>query len=91
MGIKKALYEEKRSYVDQLNPGLSVKGLSVRYARDVVSGKEYILVRDAVDTPFFLEVTGDSHAVILDKLCTFTIGIMPNSLVTDPAHKKSSI
>ena len=82
------MYEEKKRYVevtlaDMLKP-IHAFG-SIRYARDVRSGEEYVKVTEANGYPWFICVTGNSLSAIGQEVCTMVGHGVPTGLVRGKA------
>ena len=66
------MYAKKKAYVED-TLGAMLKPFdnfgSIKYARDVVSGEEYIKVTEANGFPWFICVTGNSESAIGKEVC----------------------
>lgn len=83
MGI--SIYEKKADYVSRLKGVLDASKYfdDIDYARDYISGDEYIRIKTAIGDTFFINVTGNSESAILLEVSRFVNGLKPTGFVTD--------
>lgn len=66
------MYAEKRAYVEEILAAM-LKPIdrfgSIQYARDTVTGEEYVKVVEADGYPWYINVTGNSLQAIGQEVC----------------------
>lgn len=66
------MYADKKAYVED-TLGSMLKPMydfgSIKYARDAVSGEEYVKITEANGYPWFICVTGNSESAIGKEIC----------------------
>ena len=79
-----SVYERKADYVSQLDKILDVSKYFDRidYARDFLSGDEYLRIRNVIGDTFYINVTGNSESAILLEVARFVNGTTPTGYVT---------
>ena len=79
-----SIYERKADYVSQLDKILDVSKYFDRidYARDFLSGDEYLRIRNVIGDTFYINVTGNSESAILLEVARFVNGTTPTGYVT---------
>lgn len=79
-----SIYEKKADYVAQLEKVLDVSKYFDRidYARDYLSGDEYLRIKNVIGDTFYINVTGNSESAILLEVARFVNGARPTGYVT---------
>lgn len=79
----KKMYEDKAAYVKSLNATLVplTDFGGIEYARNAVTGEEFIKVIDVIGGPTFVNVTGNSKSAILKEVCCMVLERTPTGLV----------
>lgn len=82
------MYSEKKRYVEEtlaamLSPFSSFG--SIKYARDIHTGEEYVKVTESSGYPWFICVTGDSESAIGKEVCRMVGETNPVGLVRSKA------
>ena len=85
---KEKMYAEKKKYVEEtlanmLTP-IDAFG-SIKYARDFITGEEYVKVTESNGYPWFICVTGNSLSAIGQEVCTMVGHGTPTGLVRGKA------
>lgn len=82
------IYAAKKAYVEETLAAMLTPmddfG-SIQYARDIVSGEEYVKVTEANGYPWYICVTGNSESAIGKEVCTMVGHGMPTGLVRSKA------
>lgn len=88
--MNKAVYEEKRKFVNALNQPLSALSdfEAIEYAHDNIRGDEYIRIRDKIGQAFYTNVTGCSNAEILAEVARAILEKRMLGFVTDRERKR---
>ena len=85
------MYDSKRIYVEQILAA-ALKPMdrfgSIQYARDVVTGEEYIKITESDGWPWYINVTGNSLQAIGEEVCTMVGHGTPNGLVKVRAKQR---
>lgn len=85
------MYAEKKAYVEKVC-GAFLKPMgdfgTIKYARDAVTGEEYIKVTESNDFPWFVCVTGNSLEAIGKEVATMVNHKIPTGNV---AYKEQQI
>lgn len=89
--MSSAVYEEKRRFVDELNGPLSVMPDFdvIEYARDYIQGDEYIRIKDKLGYAYYVNVTGNSEAAILQEVARIMLGQRAYGFVTSTDKKRA--
>ena len=84
MADMKHIYDRKRQYVESLNKPLSALTdfEALEYARDPITGEEFIRLRDKLGQAFYVNVTGNSEEAILLEVARMTLGTKTIGFVT---------
>ena len=87
----KHVYEKKGKFIESLNSPLSVLRdfEAIEYARDPISGEEYIRIRDNIGQAFYINVTGDSEEIILLELAKLLVNQRPTGFITSTSTKRT--
>ena len=82
------MYASKKAYVEE-TLGSMLKPIysfgSIKYARDIVSGEEYVKVTESNGYPWFICVTGNSESAIGKEVCRMVDNNIPVGLVKNKA------
>ena len=89
--MSNAIYEDKRRFVDALNGPLSVMPdfEAIEYARDYIQGDEYIRIKDKLGYAWYINVTGNSEASILQEVSRVLLGQKAIGFVTSTERKRA--
>ena len=78
------MYEKKKEYVEKVL-WAALKPMSdfgyIQYARDAVTGEEYVKVVEADGRPWYINVTGNSEAAIGKEVCRMVCHQTPHGNV----------
>ena len=82
------MYAKKKEYVEDtlgamLKPIVSFG--SIKYARDITTGEEYVKITEANGYPWFICVTGNSESAIGKEVCRMVGNSIPVGLVKSKA------
>lgn len=85
-----AVYEKKRQFVNSLNQTLSVMPdfEAIEYTRDAIQGDEYIRIKDKIGYAYYINVTGNSEAAILQEVSRMMLGQTAFGAVTSTDRKR---
>ena len=85
MADMKHIYDRKRQYVESLNEPLSALTdfEALEYARDPITGEEFIRLRDKLGQAFYVNVTGNSEEAILKEVSRMTLGNKAHGFVVN--------
>lgn len=86
-----AIYEKKREFVDALNVPLAVLPdfEKIEYTRDYVKDEEFIRIKDTLGYAYYVNVTGNSEAAILQEVARAMLGQKPIGFVTNVDKKRA--
>ena len=82
------MYTKKKAYVED-TLGAMLKPIidfgSIKYARDIITGEEYVKITEANGYPWFICVTGNSESAIGKEVCRMVGNKVPVGLVKGKA------
>lgn len=80
------MYAQKKAYVEDII-GAMLKPIydfgSIQYARDAITGEEYVKLTESNGQPWFINVTGNSESAIGKEVCRMVGEKLPVGLVTN--------
>ena len=82
--VLEKMYADKKAYVEKvlwaaLEP-MSDFG-SIQYARDTVTGEEYVKVVEADGYPWYINVTGNNESAIGKEVCRMVCHQTPTGII----------
>lgn len=95
--MNRALYEDKRRYVDGLNTHLApMQDFDyIKYARSAITAEEYIKIADKIGGYVFIDVTASTTEDILKDVSRVVLNgeldgkHMPKGVITDKAKLRA--
>lgn len=78
------VYADKKAYVEQ-TLGAALEPMSdfgsIQYARDTVTGEEYVKVVEADGYPWYINVTGNNESAIGKEVCRMVCHQTPTGII----------
>lgn len=85
------MYAEKKAYVEK-DLAAMLEPLEdfdrIQYARDIITGEEFIKLTETIGSVYFVNVTGNSKQAILKEVCRLALHNNPFGLIRERAKKR---